>query len=98
MDQWGDERVYVWFVDFLDRGVHSRGEFACTAPGDWGDAVCRLLFRASSVVAGISLVACRFVEDSDFFVVCRNVRVFFRGADVGHGFFAFLFAAHAGAG
>ena len=98
MDQWGDERVYVRFVDFLDRGVHSRDEFIYTAPGNWGGAVGRLLFRASPVVAGIPPIACRFVEDTDFFVVCGDIRVFFRGADVGHGFFALLFAAHVGTG
>ena len=98
MDKWGDERIYVRVVDFLYRGVHSRDEFIYTAPGNWGGVVGRLLFRASPVVAGISPVACRFVEDTDFFVVCRDVRVFFRGTDAGHGFFALLFAAHVGTG
>ena len=39
-----------------------------------------------------------FDFDTDFFVVCGDIRVFFRGADVGHGFFALLFAAHVGTG
>ena len=98
MDKRVDERFYIWVIDFLDRGVHSRGEFVRVAPGYWGGSVGWLLFRASPVVAGISPVACRFVEDTDFFVVCRDVRVFFRGTDAGHGFFAFLLAAHVGTG